>query len=128
MPQMGQPPPGAPSATCPAPGTDVPFGKLMNPSFAADYQGCDVRTRATFWEASANPLLAQSIQDPASVLFQVNDPAVGEGSYETVKVSKAGSDLVFSSKKGDTLVLSGGTKPLYQGKFYFLASKIEKAP
>jgi hypothetical protein len=115
----------APSAKCPAAGTSVDFGKAMNPTFAADYEGCSIKTSVLMW--SANSLMSSSLGDSESVVFEVSDPAVGEGSYQFVKIAKASSDLVFAVKKGDPLVLTGGTVA-YGDKahYYFLATAIER--
>ena len=81
-----------------------------------------------FW--SANSSMSANLGDPNSVVFEVSDPSVGEGSYEFVKISKAASDPVFTFKKGDLVVLTGGTQAWPMGgtkSHYFGASAISKA-
>jgi hypothetical protein len=117
-----------PSTSCPSAGTEAPFGKLMNPSFAASYEGCSIRTTAKFW--NANSMMSANLGDPNSVVFEVSDPSVGEGSYEFVKIPKAASDPVFTFKKGDTIVLTGGTHAWSAGgakSHYFAATSVAKA-
>jgi TPR repeat protein len=119
-----------PSANCPPEGTETPFGKVVNADFARDFQSCQLRTRVTFWSASGNPAVTRLVEDAASMGFQVSDPAVGEGSFVHVKLPKNVSDPVFSAKKGDTLILTGApaTHPQLLNMFYFVATKVEKAP
>lgn len=84
------------------------MGKLQNPALAGDYAGCNtVTTTAKFWNSSPQAFAMMVPTDGDHVVFQVSDPAVGEGSYIPVKVPKAASDLVFTAKKGDMILLRG---------------------
>src|ERR1035438_4927344 len=40
---------------CPPPGTEVPFAKVMNEAFAADYVGCDITSKVEFVAAGGTP-------------------------------------------------------------------------
>jgi len=120
--------PAAPSSTCPAAGSEVSFGKMMNPTFSGEYEGCSIRTTVKFW--SATSMMAANIGDAESVVFEVSDPNVGEGSYEYVKMAKASAAAIFGLKKGDAIVLTGGTHAWPTGgakTHYFEASAVAPA-
>jgi hypothetical protein len=98
----------------------------MNAAFAASYEGCSIRTTATF--LNANSMLAANLGDPASVVFEVT--STGEGSVEIVKLPKSASDVVFTLKKGDPVILTGGPHAWPTGgakSHYFEASSVTKA-
>jgi hypothetical protein len=104
---------------CPPAGTEVPFAKLMNPAFAADYAGCDVISKVEFLAAGQQEgymwgaIPAKSIE--GKVPFRVVAPGqAAEGSAAPfgsvpphVFVEKAKSDIVFSLQKGDARILRG---------------------
>jgi len=126
-------------------GTNVPFSKISNESFAEQYIGADV-----FVECQ---LLSQS-----STMAQYSTKKILEGHFafevtsEDIDVKKneltgaleglvvfapnSYSDLIFSLKKGDKLKLQGGTlvTKMRGGKIYginsryihFVATSIEK--
>lgn len=118
---------GASAASCPGSGTDVPFGKLMNASFASSYEGCQVRTTAVF--VNANSTMSANLGDAESVVIDVGDPASPQG-IEFVKMPKAASDAVFTLKQGDSITLIGGPVAWPNGgvkTHYFQASSVAKA-
>jgi hypothetical protein len=57
------------ASSCPAAGTEVPFAKLMNEAFAADYIGCDVTSKVEFAAAGGIPKL--SVDQPGAPGFAV---------------------------------------------------------
>lgn len=129
------PPPSEPkaqpkAASCPEAGETMPFGKVMNQAFAEGLASCRVGTEATFWSAEGGSFERLIQVPPNSMLFQVSDPAVGEGSYVPVMVKKADADPIFSMKKGDSVVLVGAPKTTPQMRmthgFYFAAEKVKK--
>ena len=137
-----------PTDRCPPPGTPVPFAKLMNPAFAADYAGCDVATTAEFiapgqiqnYMFGFIPVATMAGRVPFQVVAPGLSPGEGGGLGGDVPphvfVSKAASDLVFTLVKGDAILLRGApvigkSAPLPGGQqvvqVILVASRIEKA-
>jgi hypothetical protein len=122
--------------TCPAPGTEVPFAKVMNEAFAADYVGCDITSKVEFVAAGGTPnYLWRSLKGlegkaPFRVVVPGQQP--GGGPFDIpphVFLPKDKSDVIFSFKKGDLLIIRGaplvGAKPLRQ--IVFLATEVRTA-
>jgi hypothetical protein len=119
--------------TCPPPGTEVPFAKVMNEAFAADYVGCDITAKVEFVAAGGTPnylwgsLKGLEGKTPFRVVVPGQQP--GGGPFDIpphVFLPKDKSDVVFSFKKGDVLIVRGaplvGVKPLRQ--IVFLATEV----
>ncbi|PTN32680.1 hypothetical protein [Desulfonatronum sp. SC1] len=97
-------------------GTEVPFAKVMDPTFASDYIGSDVSTIAEF---VANGTGAWLLNYPMTgkVVFRCRpvgatdekNPLSGEVKADFVVLPKDKSDLVFALKPGDQIRLRGGT-------------------
>jgi hypothetical protein len=124
------------AGTCPAPGTEVPFAKAMNEAFAADYVGCDITARVEFFAAGGTPnYIWSSLKGlDGKVPFRVVVPGQHPGNEPFdipphVFLPKDKSDIVFTLKKGDLLIIRGapmvGTKPVRQ--IVFIATEVRVA-
>ena len=97
-------------------GTEVPFAKVMDPTFASDYIGWDISTVAEF---VANGLGVWALDYPMNgkVVFRcrppgstdVRNPLSGLVTGNFVVLPKDKSDLIFTLKPGDLIKLHGGT-------------------
>jgi hypothetical protein len=104
-----------------AAGTVVPFAKVMQPSFAADYVDGDIITVAEFMASglggwsdilmygcySQNDVVVFRCQAPGAV--GEKNPLSGEVKGEFVVIPKNESDIVFTLKAGELVRLRGGT-------------------
>jgi hypothetical protein len=121
--------------TCPPPATEVPFAKVMNEAFAADHVGCDITSKVEFVAAGGTPnYLWRSLKGlEGKTPFRVVAPGQeGGGPFDIpphVFLPKDKSDIIFSFKKGDLLIVRGeplvGAKPLRQ--IVFLATEVRAA-
>lgn len=121
--------------TCPPPATEVPFAKVMNEAFAADYVGCDITSKVEFVAAGGTPnYLWRSVKGlEGKTPFRVVAPGQESGGPFDIPphvfLPKDQSDIIFSFKKGDLLIIRGaplvGTKPLRQ--IVFLATEVRAA-
>ena len=139
---------GAPkSASCPSPGTEVPFSKLVTPGFAEDYVGCDISTTAQFVAPGAGAWVLPVPID-GKVVFRVlppgatgeKNPLSGEIQANFVVIPKEAGNPAFNLKAGDMVHLSGGTyveRATGLGKMYglgghtsivFMANSMAPAP
>jgi hypothetical protein len=122
--------------TCPPPGTEVPFAKVMNEAFAPDYVGCDITAKVEFVAPGGTPnylwtsLKGLDGKAPFRVVAPGQQP--GGGPFDIpphVFIAKDKSDVIFSFKKGDLLVVRGatlvGVKPVRQ--IAFLATEVHEA-
>jgi hypothetical protein len=125
------------STDCPEP-KEVPFQKLMNPTFAKDYQLCPIPTKAEFFSADRPKAWTYPPKVKNQVVFQCvaqGDqgkamPLSGEVTGEFIVLPKDKSDLVFELKKGDKVKITGVTW-VEKGGFgvqivYLLANTIER--
>ncbi len=105
--------PGAPTSatqpalaesSCPPTGTFVQFNKMMNGAFSADYQGCNVTTKAKFLMTGGGATFGAE-QDRVVITVSAPDEAFPH----SVTLPKQGSELAFQLKQGDMIVLRGGT-------------------
>jgi hypothetical protein len=84
-------------------GTEVPFSKVMDPTFASDYIGSDIITVAEFVGNGTGILLLHYPMD-GKVIFRSRPPGVpgeknplsGEVSANFVVLAKDKSDIVFT--------------------------------
>ena len=125
------------AASCPPAGTEVPFAKVMNEAFAADYVRCDITTKAEFVAAGGTPnylwlSLKGKIEDkvPFRVAVPGQQPSGGQFDIPPhVFIAKDKSAAVFNFKKGDLLIIRGGTlvglKPSRQ--IVFVATDVRAA-
>jgi hypothetical protein len=124
------------AGNCPPPGREVPFVKVMNEAFAADYVGCDITSKVEFVAAGGTPnYMWSSIKGlEGKAPFRVVAPGQqpGTGPFDIpphVFMPKDKSDVIFSFKKGDALIVRGaplvGVKPLRQ--IVFSATEVRAA-
>ncbi len=122
--------------TCPPAGTEVPFAKVMNEAFAADYVGCDIASKVEFVAAGGTPNYLwgsiKGLEGKAPFRVVVPGQQPGGGPFDIpphVFLPKDKSDVIFSFKKGDLLIIRGapvvGAKPLRQ--IVFLATEVRPA-
>jgi hypothetical protein len=105
--------------TCPPPGTEVPFAKVINEAFASDYVGCDITVKVEFLTSSASPYHWDYVKGTSGkVPFQVVVPGeqpssgpLGPAPQPHVFLSKDRADVIFSMKKGDLIILRGALAP-----------------
>lgn len=98
-------------------GTEVPFGKVSNESFAENYIGADVIINCRFLSSSTTASYTTKKPPKNHFAFQVvgedTEPSKNEltGAIEGMVVFAplSFSDMIFSLKKGDKLTLRGGT-------------------
>ena len=128
-----------------AAGTVVPFAKVMQPAFAADYVDGDIIAVAEFmasgvgeWGApnttgnySQNDVVVFRCQPPGIV--GEKNPLTGDAKGEFVVIPKDKSDILFTLKTGELVRLRGGTAiyKIYPGindmtEIFFEATSIEK--
>jgi hypothetical protein len=129
------------ASRCPPPGTEVPFAKVTNEAFVETYQGCDIITRAAFFVPRGKSNYDWSRIRPAGVLkdkvpFQAVPPGEAATASEPllgvlphVWISRADADIIFGLKRGDPIVLRGGTavssrQPALE--FVFIATQVTK--
>jgi hypothetical protein len=100
--------------TCPPPGKEVPFAKVMNDAFAPDYVDCDITVKVEFIAAGGTPnYYWGSVRGTADkVPFRVVAPGeqAGGGAFDIpphVFLPKEKADVIFSFKKGDLLIVRG---------------------
>ena len=100
------------STSCPPPGTVVPFSKVMNNAFVRDYQGCNIKTTAKYaGSLSGVPVFGL---EKDHILIVVSSSGTAGGTY--VALPKAGGELAFALKQGDSILLTGGTyAPITEG-------------
>jgi len=107
---------------CPPPGTEVPFAKVMNEAFADDYVGCDITAKVEFVAAGGSPnnvfLGMKGLEGKTPFRVVVPGEQPGGGAFDVpphVFLPKEKSDVIFSFKKGDLLIIRGapivGPKP-----------------
>jgi len=124
------------SNACPPAGTEIPFGKVMNEAFASDYVGCDITSKVEFVATGGTPnYIWDSIgglegKAPFRVVVPGQQP--GSGPFDIpphVFIAKDQSDVIFSFKKGDLLIIRGATlvaaKPY--NEIVFLATEVRAA-
>ena len=99
---------------CPAPGTEVPFAKVINDAFARDYVGCDVTAKVQFVAAGGTPnyywgrVKGTDGKAPFRVVAPGDQPGAGPFDIPPhVFLPKARADVIFSFKKGDILIIRG---------------------
>jgi hypothetical protein len=99
---------------CPAPGTEVPFAKVINEAFAPDYVGCDITTRVQFVAAGGTPnyywgrVKGTDGKAPFRVVVPGDQPGTGPFDIPPhVFLPKDKADVIFSFKKGDLLIIRG---------------------
>ena len=105
--------------TCPPPGTEVLFAKVINDAFASDYVGCDITVKVQFLTPQASPYHWDYVQGTSGKIpFQVVAPGqqpesgpLGPSPQPHVFVSKDKADVVFSLKRGDLIILRGALAP-----------------
>jgi hypothetical protein len=101
--------------TCPPPGTEVPFAKVINPAFASDYVGCDITVRVQFFSSTANPFHWDLVKGTSGkVPFQVVVPGQLPTSPQVephVFLPKDKADVIFSMKVGDLILIRGALGP-----------------
>ena len=97
-------------------GTEVPFAKVMDSTFASDYIGWDISTVAEFFANGAgisvldypmNGKVVFRCRPPGST--DERNPLSGEVTANFVVLPKDKSDLIFTLKPGDLIKLRGGT-------------------
>ncbi len=104
-------------ADCPEPGTTVAFAQVMNVAFAADYEGCDVQTTASFVATGVGTMVVPFDQKK-HVIFRALPPGVegapnplsGEIDAMYVSVPKDAAAAIFSLQPGQSVELRGGTE------------------
>ena len=123
------------TSTCPAPGTEVPYAKVMSSGFAKRYVGCDVVVKADYFAPSTQNITAWVKDGYAQ--FQTLDrggapstnPLAGAIGFLTA-VPNAAADVVFTLKPGDHIAMRGGTAIRQSAAAYFevmfVASSIRK--
>ena len=105
--------------TCPSPGTEVPFAKVINPAFASDYVGCDITVKVQFLTSSPSPFHWDYVKGTSGkVPFQVVVPGeqlssgpMGIPPQPHVFLPKDKSEVIFSLKTGDQIFLRGALGP-----------------
>ena len=98
-------------------GTEVPFGKVSNETFAENYIGADVIVNCRFLSSSTTSSFTTKKPPKSHFAFQVVGEDVNPNKNEltgaiegmVVFAPLSYSDMVFSLKKGDKLTLRGGT-------------------
>lgn len=122
------------SGSCPPPGTEVPFAKVMNEGFAHDYVGCDITTRVEFVAAGGTPnyYWGRVKGTDGKVPFRVVVPGeqVGGGPFDLpphVFLPKDKADVIFDFKKGDLLIIRGAPSVGPKGiAIPFIATEVKK--
>jgi len=106
------------SGTSVVSGTNVPFGKITNESFAESYIGADVLVNCSFFSSEATTASYTTKKLPKNhfafrVISSDADASANEltGALASLVVfaPMEYSDMIFSLKKGDKLQLRGGT-------------------
>jgi hypothetical protein len=103
------PAPSPVASSCPAPGTFVPFTRLLYPPSAASYMGCDVTTSARYVRAGAPKTSLNGLENTHVILYANGANEQISGHY--VAVSKDYSDGISSLHRGTIIYLSGATVP-----------------
>jgi hypothetical protein len=109
---------GTAGNTCPPPGTEILFAKVMNEAFAANYVGCDITSKVEFGAAGGFPSFrwgSLEEQLEAKTPFRVAVPNrqpghSGGNPFEIpphVFLAKDKSEEIFSFKEGDLLIIRG---------------------
>ncbi len=96
-------------------GTEVPFAKVMNVTYADDYSGADIVTIAEF-VAAGHGSYGCNYSTYNKVVFRClppgekgeKNPLSGEVMPFFVSIDKEKADILFSLKTGDKLKLRGG--------------------
>jgi hypothetical protein len=94
-----------PADACPPPGTSVPFVKVSNPSFAPEYNNCNITTIAEFFASTGIPM---GKLDQTHFSFIVVPPNDKTGGGRWIAAPKQFSDLIFSLKPGQKIRVRGG--------------------
>jgi hypothetical protein len=112
---------------CPPAGTAVPLTKAMNPSFVADFKGCDIVVEATFLKMGTPQGFKLGGYDvKKNTTFQVLEPegvaesAFGQSFGTFAGTPKVNSDILFQLKQGEALLLGGA--PVKLSTMFGLAS------
>jgi len=102
----------AKKAECPAPGTEVPFDKVMSKDFADDYMKCDVVIHGEFLFGNASQV--STFFKKGQITFQAVGPnrvsMLGPNGVikgNVIAIPKEKSDIVFELKPGDKIKLRG---------------------
>jgi hypothetical protein len=98
-------------------GTEVSYGKVMNPAFAREYIGADIITEVEFYANGASNTWQTKVPKK-HIVFQVvqidgtpKNSGFGGGALgDYVFVPKSQGDLIFDLQKGDKIQLRGGTR------------------
>ena len=127
---------GPPKKSSVAPGTEVPFSKVMTPGFAEEYIGADIVTKADFFASGMGAWTMDISKD--YMVFQAlppggqgkADPLSGQAKGKFVLIPKTAGEVIFEVKPGDPIILRGGTEVikgmgLHQVKF--IATSVKKA-
>ena len=122
-----------------ASGTEVPYNKISNESFAENYIGADVIVNCAFLSSQSTAGYTTKKPPKNHFAFRVTNPDVQPSKNEltgalvglVVFAPMEYSDFVFGLKAGDKLQLRGGTLvtkiALIDNRYvHFKATKIEK--
>lgn len=98
-------------SNCPPAGTFVPVKKLLNNSFAPDYAGCDVKTKAKFFMLHNQPMLGVDLSKNIAYAVVPPDnvdlaPAAALFAF-SAKSNEAVADFLLNAEKGDLILISG---------------------
>jgi hypothetical protein len=112
------------SSTCPPDGTTVPFNKVVNPAFVNDYMGCSIATTATFLTTGTYQTGLEANAD--YIMISASPP--GEQFGRAIAVPKMRDDLVFTLKRGQLILLKGGTAQSIGGSVLpvFVATSVSR--
>ncbi|MHB9140007.1 MAG: hypothetical protein ACYC4Q_11450 [Victivallaceae bacterium] len=97
--------PATEQKNCPPSGTEVPFARLVNPAFNADYVGCKVATTARFMNIKTGMVTLPASVTDTHVIFNAADTNETTQSY--VAMQKQAADLLFELKPKDLIKITG---------------------
>ncbi|MGL5913644.1 MAG: hypothetical protein ACRCZB_05715 [Bacteroidales bacterium] len=125
------------NSDCPEPSMQN-FSKVINLSFAEDYEKCPVVIEADFWEAGAwKGAYRWPRKTKDYVMFQcvpcgeqgTKDALSNNINGQIIMIDKANADIIFSLKKGDKIKLTGCTwinSIMWTKSVFFIATSVAK--
>jgi hypothetical protein len=117
---------------CHPPGTEVPFAKVMNEAFAADYVGCDITSKVEFVAAGGTPSYSWGLKGTTGKApFRIVVPGQqvgGGGPFDLPPhafIAKDKAEVIFSFRRGDLLILRGAPS-VSAHEIAFIATDVRK--
>lgn len=99
------------SASCPAPGTRVPYAQLL--AQTRNYVGCDVETEVAFVGAGMGGLVGGNVAREGQSIFRVTPPGQAPSSgplgmdFSFLTLPDASAGVLFSATAGARFVVRG---------------------